>query len=163
MIRKSGPGFQRGDTLETRFVGYVTEQARFSDLNVGLFDLSFGPRLALAPDLLSGATIKPYIVGGNTWLGGTSYLASGGAGISASFPVGAQFTLVPNFEWRRVDVNTGDVLPISTFNSGDWFTTGLLASTQIGQQITLQAGVRTAAVRRFLISTPTISGRERRL
>jgi hypothetical protein len=130
---------QRGDTLETRFVGYVTEQARFSNLNVGLFDLSFGPRLALAPDLLPGATIKPYIVGGNTWLGGTSYLASGGAGISASFPVGTRFTLVPDFEWRRVDVNTGDVLPISTFNSGDWLTTGLGVSTQIGQQISLQA------------------------
>jgi Tetratricopeptide repeat len=130
---------QRGDTLETRFVGYVTEQARFSNLNVGLFDLSFGPRLALAPDILPGATIKPYIVGGNTWLGGTSYLASGGAGISASFPVGTRVTLVPNFEWRRVDVNTGDVLPVSTLNSGDWFTTGLAVSTQIGQQISLEA------------------------
>jgi hypothetical protein len=105
----------------------------------GLFDLSFGPRLALAPDILPGATIKPYIVGGNTWLGGTSYLASGGAGISASFPVGTRVTLVPNFEWRRVDVNTGDVLPVSTLNSGDWFTTGLAASTQIGQQISLEA------------------------
>jgi Tetratricopeptide repeat len=131
---------QRGDTLETRFVGYVTEQERFSNLDVGLFDLSFGPRLALAPDLLPGATIKPYIVGGNTWLGGTSYLASGGAGISASFPVGTRFTIVPDFEWRRVDVNTGDVLPISTFNSGDWLTTGLAVSTKIGEQMSLQAG-----------------------
>jgi hypothetical protein len=129
---------QRGDTLETRFVGYATEQDRFSDLNVGLFDLSFGPRLALAPDLLPGATIKPYIVGGNTWLGGSSYLASGGAGVSASFPVGTRFTIVPDFEWRRVDVNTGDVLPIATFNSGDWFTTSLAVSTQLGQQISLQ-------------------------
>jgi hypothetical protein len=131
---------QRGDTLETRFVGYVTEQERFSNLNIGLFDLSFGPRLALAPDLLPGATIKPYIVGGNTWLGGTSYLASGGAGISASFPVSTRFTIVPDFEWRRVDVNTGDVLPIATFNSGDWLTTGLAVSTQIGQQMSLQTG-----------------------
>ena len=129
---------QRGDTLETRFVGYVTEQARFSDLNVGLFDMSFGPRLALAPDVLPGATIKPYIVGGNTWIGGTSYLGSGGAGIEASFPVSSRFTLTPLFEYRRVDVNTGDPIPVSTFNSGDWLTTSLAASTQIGQQIGLQ-------------------------
>jgi hypothetical protein len=129
---------QRGDTLETRFVGYATEQARFSDLNVGLFDLSFGPRLALAPELLPGATIKPYLVGGNTWLGGASYMESAGAGITASFPVGSRLSLVPLFEWRQVNVNTGDTIPVSTFNSGDWFTTGLQASVQISQQVGLQ-------------------------
>jgi hypothetical protein len=129
---------QRGDTLETRFIGYVTEQARLSNLNVGLFDLSFGPRLALAPDILPGATIKPYIVGGNAWLGGTSYLGSEGVGVTASFPVGGRLSLDPTFEWRRVDVNTGDALPVSTLNSGDWYTASLAASTQIGQQIGVQ-------------------------
>jgi hypothetical protein len=130
---------QRGDTLETRFVGYTTEQARFSDLNVGLFDLSFGPRLALAPDLLPGVTIKPYVVGGNIWLGGISYLGSAGAGVSASIPVGSRLTLGPEFEWRRADFNTGDVVPISSFNSGNWFTTGLSASSPITQQLRLDA------------------------
>ncbi len=38
---------QRGDVLETRFVGYMTQQSRFSELNVGLFDASIGPRLSL--------------------------------------------------------------------------------------------------------------------
>jgi hypothetical protein len=132
---------QRGDTLETRFSGYFTEQARFSDLNVGLFDLSFGPRLAVAPDSLPGVTIKPYVVGGNVWLGGTSYLASGGAGISTRIPVGTQFTFEPVFEWRRVDVNTGDVVPVSTISSGNWFTTGLSTSTEISQQIRFDARV----------------------
>jgi Tetratricopeptide repeat len=129
---------QRGDTLETRFAGYLTEQERFSDLNVGLFDMSFGPRLALAPGVLPGATIKPYIVGGNTWIGGTSFLSSGGAGIEASFPVGSRFNLTPQFEYRKVDANNGDTIPVSTFNSGDWFTTSLAASTQIDQQTGLQ-------------------------
>ena len=47
-------------------VGYLTEQSRLKDLNVGFVDVSFGPRLALAPELLPGVTIKPYVVGGNT-------------------------------------------------------------------------------------------------
>jgi hypothetical protein len=128
---------ERGDLLETRFVGYVTEQQRFNDLNVGLFDLSFGPRMALAPDLLPGVTIKPYVVGGNTWLGGSSYLASGGAGISAKIPFGERFSIGPEFEWRRVDVNTGDLVPVSTLSSGEWFTAGLSSTTQITQQIRL--------------------------
>lgn len=128
---------QRGDTLETRFVGYTTEQARFSDLNVDQFDLSFGPRLALGTDLLPGATIKPYLVGGNTWLGGASYLGSAGAGISASIPVGARLTVGPEFEWRHVDFNNDDVVPLSSFNSGDWFTTGIALSSPLTQQLRL--------------------------
>jgi hypothetical protein len=128
---------QRGDTLETRFIGYTTEQARFTDLNVGQFDLSFGPRLALGTDLLPGATIKPYVVGGNTWLGGVSYLGSAGAGISANIPLGARLTLGPEFEWRRVDFNNQDVAPLSSFNSGDWFTAGLALSSPLTQQLRL--------------------------
>ena len=130
---------QRGDLLETRFVGYVTEQQRLSSLNVGLFDVSFGQRMALAPDLFPGVTIKPYIVGGNTWLGGTSYLASGGAGISARIPFGERFSIGPEFEWRRADVNTGDVIPVSTLSSGDWSTAGISTTTQITQQVRLDA------------------------
>jgi hypothetical protein len=128
---------QRGDTLETRFVGYVTEQQRFSNLNVGLFDLSFGPRMALAPDLLPGVTIKPYVVGGNTWLGGSSYLSTGGAGVSAKIPFGDRFSIGPEFEWRRAEVNSGDVVPVSTLSSGNWYTAGISSTTEIAQQIRL--------------------------
>jgi hypothetical protein len=128
---------QRGDTLETRFSGYTTEQNRFSNLNVDQFDLSFGPRLALGSDLLPGATIKPYVVGGNTWLGGASYFGSAGAGISASIPVGSRLTLGPEFEWRHVDFNNQDGVPLSSFNTGDWFTTGLALSSPITQQLRL--------------------------
>lgn len=130
---------QRGDTLETRFVGYVTEQQRFSNLNVGLFDLSFGPRMALAPDLLPGVTIKPYVVGGNTWLGGSSYLSTGGAGISAKIPLGDRFSLGPEFEWRRAEVNSGDINPVSTLSSGNWYTAGISSTAEIAQQIRLDA------------------------
>lgn len=128
---------QRGDTLETRAVGYLTAQQNFSDLNVGLFDVSFGPRLALAPGVLPGATIKPYIVGGNTWIGGSSYLSTFGAGVSVKIPVGDRFSFGPDFEWRRADFRTGDVVPVSGFNSGNWYTTGLTASAQIAQRIKL--------------------------
>lgn len=128
---------QRGDVLETRAVGYLTEQSRFKDLNVGFVDVSFGPRLALAPELLPGATIKPYVVGGNTWLGGSNYLSTGGAGVSLKFPVNDRFSFGPDFEWRRAEFKTGDTVPVSGFNSGDWFTTGLTASATIAQQIKL--------------------------
>lgn len=130
---------QRGDILETRAVGYLTEQSRLKDLNVGFVDISFGPRLALAPELLPGVTIKPYVVGGNTWLGGATYLSTYGAGVSLKVPVNDRFSWGPEFEWRRADFNTRDTIPISGFNTGDWFTSSLSASWNIAQQIKLDA------------------------
>jgi hypothetical protein len=43
---------QRGDVIETRLIGYGTKQQRFDQLDLGFFEASFGPRLALAPDAL---------------------------------------------------------------------------------------------------------------
>lgn len=128
---------QRGDVLETRAVGYLTQQQRLPDLNVGFFDLSFGPRLALAPELFPGATIKPYVAGGNTWLGGSSYFSTVGAGVALQFPVNNRFSFGPDFDWRRADFKNGDLTPVSGFNSGDWFTVGMSASALIAQQIKL--------------------------
>ena len=128
---------QRGDILETRVLGYLTAQQRLSDLNVGFFDISFGPRLALAPELLPGVTIKPYVVGGNTWLGGSTYLSSGGAGVSMKIPVNDRFTFGPDFEWRRSDFRTRDVVPVSSFNSGDFYTGGVSGSLNVTQRIKL--------------------------
>lgn len=126
---------QRGDILETRFVGYLTAQSRLSELNVGFFDVSFGPRLALAPDLLPGVTIKPYIVGGNTWLDGSSYLSSVGAGVSIKVPVNDRFSFGPDFEWRRNDFKLNGLELVSTFNSGDVYTGGLSASWKATNKI----------------------------
>jgi len=130
---------QRGDVLETRAVGYLTEQSRFKDLNVGLFDISFGPRLALAPEWLPGATVKPYVVGGNTWLGGASYLSTYGAGVAFKFPVNDRFAWGPEFEWRRADFRNNDLIPVSGFNSGDWYTASLVATWNIAQTVKLDS------------------------
>ncbi len=41
---------ERGTVLETRFFGYLTQQFHLHDLDVGLFDVSFGPRLSFPPN-----------------------------------------------------------------------------------------------------------------
>jgi len=128
----------RGDVLETRFAGYLTAQDRFSDLNVGLFDISVGPRIALAPELLPGATIKPYIVGGNTWVGGSSYLSTGGAGVALNFPTGTRFAWGPSFEWRHADFKNSPLQTFSGYGSGNWYTGALGGSWQIMQTLRLE-------------------------
>lgn len=127
---------QRGDVLETRFVGYLTAQDRFEQLNVGLFDISFGPRFQL-PELMPGASIKPYIVGGNTWVGGQNYVSSGGAGVSLRLPFTMQWTVQPEFEWRQNSFSLGNTANVSTFNSGTTYTGALSSSYQLAQPLRL--------------------------
>jgi hypothetical protein len=73
----------RGDVvLETRVFGSLTQQFRFTNLNVGLVDGSIGPRLKLPDSFLPEASLKPYLAGGNIWVGGGQFLSSKGAGLS---------------------------------------------------------------------------------
>jgi hypothetical protein len=132
---------QRGDVFETRFIGYATRQFRLEELDVALFDLSWGPRLALAPDLLPGATVKPYIVGGKSWVGGNSYLATAGAGVVIMVPFDSRFSIGPEFEWRRANIDTGDIFPVSSFGSGDWYTVGASSAVKFGQTSRLDSRV----------------------
>jgi hypothetical protein len=126
-----------GNVLETRFSGYLTQQARLSQLDVGLFDISIGPRLLLAPDVLPGVTIKPYVVGGNTWVDNTSYYSSGGAGLSMRIPVNERFTFGPEFEWRRLDYKNIALTTVSPFGSSDSYTGGVVAGFKLTQLIKL--------------------------
>jgi hypothetical protein len=130
---------QRGDILETRFIGYDSQQFKFHDLDVGLIDLSIGPRMILAPELLAGATIKPYLVGGNTWVGSARYLTSGGAGLQVKLPFGNNLTVTPEFEWRNVNYNSTDPTPTATFATGNMFTGGISSTLTISEQTKLDA------------------------
>jgi len=128
---------QGGTVLETRLVGYATKQFQLDDLNVALFDASFGPRIALAPGL-PGVTIKPYVVGGDSWVGGAPYLASVGGGVSLGIPVAPRLTFEPNVEWRRVDFNISAPL-LSEFNSGGWLSSGVASSYTFSDQFKIDA------------------------
>ncbi len=127
-----------GTVLETRAIGYATGQFQLSDLDVALFDASFGPRMALAPGSLPGVTIKPYVVGGDSWVGGAQYLSSVGAGVSLGVPVGARLTFDPNFEWRHMNLDTS-AQQFSGFNSGDWFTGGVASSYAFNDQLKIDS------------------------
>ena len=113
-------GNQRGDTVEARFTGYATGQFRFNDLSVGLYDVSVGPRFTLGIDALPGSTVKLYAAGGQVFLAGQRYLASGGGGIVADLVARPGYVIEPGVEVRRVNFN--DVSVYSSLNSGDTIT-----------------------------------------
>ncbi|MBV9523585.1 MAG: tetratricopeptide repeat protein [Alphaproteobacteria bacterium] len=121
------------DVLETRFVGYLTRQFHSQNLDSALVEASFGPRLPLAPQLLPGTTVKPYIVGGNAWVRDAQYLSSLGTGLALGIPSPWGAMLEPSFEWRRERFTTGDPA-FSEFDSGDWFTTALSSTLALSER-----------------------------
>ena len=126
-----GLGNQRGDVIEARVAGYATEQFRFTDLNVGLYDVSIGPRFAIAPEALPGWTVKPYVVGGQVFLAGSRYLASAGAGAVADIPVKTGALIEPGVEVRHLSFNNASIF--SSLNSGTAVTASLAAEVALGE------------------------------
>jgi hypothetical protein len=126
-----------GVTLETRGLGYLTQQFSLHELNVGILDGTFGARFPLNIAFMPGASVKPYVAGGNTWVGGSQYMSSYGAGVSFNLPVTTQLTVEPIAEWRHVNFTIDPTL--STYGSGDWYTGGLLTSFVASDWVKLDA------------------------
>ncbi len=91
----------------------------------------------MLPELMPGASIKIYGVGGNTWVGGSNYLSSGGAGVSLRLPFTMQWTVQPEFEWRQNSFTLGNMANVSTLNSGGTYTGALTSSYQLAQPLRL--------------------------
>jgi hypothetical protein len=127
-----------GTVFESRFTGYLTQQFRLHDLDVGIADGSFGPRIPIGVAFFHGASIRPYLTGGNIWVGGSQYLLSGGAGVSLAVQVTQQWLVEPVFEWRRVDF-TNAFPTLADFSTGNWYTYGLASTLVISDLMRFDA------------------------
>jgi hypothetical protein len=118
----------RGDVWESNFSGYGALQFKYDTLNVGLVDFSTGPRLALAPDLLPGWTIRPYAAAGGSFIFDRRYSSSYGGGVSVGAPITPFFSIEPGFEIRRIEVAsfTSPFSPLGTFANQSPLATGVM-------------------------------------
>ncbi len=113
---------QRGDRIETNFIGYGTSQFSLSQFDLGYVEANIGPRLALDPANWPGVTIKPYLVGNLSWVGGESYLNSGGAGVTLGFDTARDWSIAPDVEWRHISVNNPGRYQITALGDGDYIS-----------------------------------------
>lgn len=139
---------QRGDVLETRVMGFGSKQFRATEFDFGYVEASFGPRLGL-PELMPGASIKPYVVGQTSALSGerTPYASSGGVGVTMRLPLLANVTIDPGVEVRALGINDRDRLT-STLTSGTSFAAYLASTARLTDDVELEArfiGVRVDA------------------
>lgn len=128
--------------LETRFKGYATQQFHLSRYNVGVFSLSAGPRLTLDHEYWPGATVKPYVTGFTSYVGGSNYLNAGGAGVNLRLPFGEEFAIEPGVEWRHLAVSSGGLFPtVATIATGNAVTASIGASYRPQDDVRLETRV----------------------
>ncbi|HRJ68522.1 MAG TPA: tetratricopeptide repeat protein [Beijerinckiaceae bacterium] len=115
---------QRGDVFEALVSTYYSRQFDVVRLNTGLVEVNLGPRLALAPDLLQGWSVKPYVVGSAVSLADNNYLNTAGYGVTFAMPL-IVVLLEPGYEVRRRAFKNSDEITTAKEQRG-WIHTSYL-------------------------------------
>lgn len=89
---------QRGDVWESNVTAYYAKQFTITRLDLGLLEVSTGPRLAIGEE--SGLSFRPYVLGGDVLLGSQQYFATAGGGAGLRWRLESGLTIDPNFEYR---------------------------------------------------------------
>ncbi|MDQ4088448.1 MAG: tetratricopeptide repeat protein, partial [Pseudomonadota bacterium] len=129
---------QRGDVWETNVATYNARQFEVTRLNVNLLELQSGPRLALSPDDMPGAYIRPYFVGGVVALGNSYYLGSIGGGVGIGTTLGS-LQVEPFVEFRHRDFHNSPQYRTATQQDGDLWTAGVAAGSPLQGTVRWQA------------------------
>jgi len=120
-------GNQRGDTLEASGLGYYSKQFIAEQFDLGIAELQVGPRFALFPETVTGASLKLYGIGNVVALGGSQYFDTAGAGVSSRFQTGVFTVVEPSFEYRHRDFFNSAAFPTASQQSGNLMTTAIAA------------------------------------
>jgi hypothetical protein len=126
---------QRGDVWETNVAAYASGQFRFSLLNIGLVEVQTGPRLALAPDILPGVSVRPYGLVNGVTLGDQRYLATTGGGVSMSIPLASWLVVEPFVEGRSRRFERSAEYPIANQQTGSLWASGLFMQGALGSML----------------------------
>jgi hypothetical protein len=127
---------QRGDTIEAGVSAYYARQFRLKSLNAGVVEANLGPRLALAPDLLPGWSVRPYATLAGIGLGDAPYMGAAGGGVTLAIPLGGVL-LEPGYDIRRRRFR--DTSDAPTNSDGRLHTGSLLVSGRLSPALSWYA------------------------
>ncbi|SED12086.1 hypothetical protein SAMN05519104_2838 [Rhizobiales bacterium GAS188] len=115
---------QRGDGWESDLTTYYARQFKVRRLDLGLLEVSTGPRLAVWN--LNGVSIHPYALGNIVTLGDRDYLGTGGAGTSVRTLLPFAIVLDTGVEYRDRQFRNSKDYPTATFQTGhQWIGYGV--------------------------------------
>lgn len=135
-------GDAESDTLEATGTLYESVFFRDSHLNLGIAELTLGPRLTLDRIGIEHATLRPYLMGTYVTLSNTSLLAGGGGGIelAKTFQWGTLARVFYEHEERGYFNSSFD--PLASQLNGSVDVVRLTASQPIGEASTLDLLLR---------------------
>jgi hypothetical protein len=133
-----------GDVLESTAVLYGTRQNRQKTLNVGLVEITSGPRLQLGDSGPGNATLRPYLLANLVSLGDVRYYHSFGGGIGLTQEFGSRVLGEVLFERREKHFNNSEQRPFASDQSGDENSLFISMRIQTSPDTLLSLGVGAA-------------------
>jgi hypothetical protein len=107
-----------GEMFEATMLLYGTRQLTQSQVNLGIAEVTAGPRMALAPNLVSHLTVRPYAILTFIALDDARYYWAPGGGFELSKSFGKKTVAQLTFEARDRRFNNTGERPFSTAMDG---------------------------------------------
>lgn len=133
-----------GEVLESTAVLYGTRQSKLKTLNVGLAEITSGPRLQLGDTGAGKATLRPYLLANFVTLGDVRYYHTFGGGIGVTQEFGARVLGEILFERREKHFNNSEARPFATDQNGDENSLFVSSRIQTSAETILNLGVGVA-------------------
>jgi len=115
-------GSQDKAALETQLSGYINRQFQVSQANVGLLDLSSGPRFQAFQGIFEDVTIKPMGLLGFIWVNDVPYYGSYGSAVEVGSLLGDRLRNTSNATYRRLMYQNSWYLPFNTVYTGNEYS-----------------------------------------
>jgi tetratricopeptide (TPR) repeat protein len=118
----------RGDRFEVSLSDYYAKQFRINQVDLGIAELQFGPRLMFFPETFSNTTTRIYGIVNGALLGDAAYFATSGSGLSFDSKLNPVTTISTSVEYRDRTFYNSTNYPTAGQLTGDLITASFAAS-----------------------------------
>lgn len=137
---------KRGDAFEVIFTGYASQQHKFTQFDLGLVELTAGPRVAIDQN----SSFKFYAIGTGVMLAHHKYIELSGAGFSIRGPLGSYGLAEGYVEHRYRRFFNSDEFPTASEQTGNLLTAAINTELKFGfLRLTTRVGYDRNNARRF--------------
>jgi tetratricopeptide (TPR) repeat protein len=117
----------RGDRFEVNLADYYAKQFQINQVDLGVAELQFGPRLVFFPQYFSNTTTRIYGIVDGVSLGDAPYYSTFGSGVSFDSKLNPVTTISTSVEYRDRTFYDSTDYPTAGQQTGDLITASFAA------------------------------------
>jgi tetratricopeptide (TPR) repeat protein len=118
----------RGDRFEVSLADYYAKQFQINQVDLGIAELQFGPRLVFFPQYFSNTTTRVYGIVNDVLLGDDQYFRTFGSGVSFDSKLNPVTTISTSVEYRDRTFYNSTNYPTAGQQTGDLITASFAAN-----------------------------------